>query len=64
MTRLPYTDKLCDDLRHDTGPAESDYIDEHDDTPIVAPDALASAAIVMACIVAGVVIAVWLWLTA
>lgn len=62
MTRIPYTTKLCD-MKHDTGPAESEYPDEHDDTPIIAPDSLASAMTVLVCIVGFAILAAVLLLT-
>lgn len=62
-------------LRFDTQPCETEDCTPEDCTPtdveqswerepIVAADALASAAIVIACIAGFVVVAVWCWLTA
>jgi hypothetical protein len=56
-------------LRFDSQPCESedsptDIEQSWEREPLVTPDALASAAIVLACIVAAVVVAAWCWVTA
>lgn len=60
METFRYTDKL---LKHDTQPCESGEIDEHDDTPLVAPDALFSAVMLLGAIVCVAVLGLWLLLT-